>query len=65
MIVPTGVNPTGDRGDKLRKLATYFENAGWIWGGRDRVPDPMHFEVGLELFEQWVSAGAVKTLQKP
>jgi hypothetical protein len=44
-------------GSKVQRAVGYFERAGWVWGGRDRVPDPMHFEVGEILFESWVATG--------
>jgi hypothetical protein len=56
-IIPIGGIASGDAAVKLRKIADVFEKAGWLWGGSYRVPDPMHFEVGSDLFEAWTGAG--------
>jgi len=52
-----GTPASGQTAEKVSKLAEYFGAAGWVWGGGFLVPDPMHFEVGSELFERWVDAG--------
>lgn len=45
---------------KQEKLAGYFERAGWLWGGRFRTRDNVHFEVGANLFEKWLTSGDIK-----
>ncbi len=60
-IIPLGTTGTGELAQSLRRVAEYFERAGWVWGGRLRIPDPQHFEIGSELFERWVAAGSLKT----
>lgn len=40
----------------LDAIATYFNRAGWYWGGGYRNihrKDPMHFECGLALVQSW------------
>lgn len=63
-FVPKGISGTSAVAEKLRRISDYFEHAGWTWGGRDVRPDPGHFEVGRELFEQWVHAGAMRPPSK-
>jgi len=62
-IIPLGTTGTGELEQSIRRVAEYFERAGWVWGGKFQIPDPMHFEVGSELFERWVSTGALKPTQ--
>ena len=58
-FTPLGVSASGPAAANIRKVAEYFERAGWIWGGTFALPDVMHFEVGSDLFEQWLSAGTL------
>lgn len=36
--------PYGSKSKPNAKLIEIFENNGFIWGGRWKTPDPMHFE---------------------
>lgn len=44
-------NPNGDTNITAEQMHPFiietFEKNGWIWGGRFRKPDPMHFEKGI------------------
>lgn len=38
-------NPYGQKGKMHPGIIEEFAREGWLWGGRWKVPDPMHFEV--------------------
>jgi hypothetical protein len=40
-------NRQGTKGDMPKELVDAFEAAGFQWGGRWRVPDPMHYQFAL------------------
>jgi D-alanyl-D-alanine carboxypeptidase len=58
----TGVT-SGEEYLDLRRIAPYFTKKGWAWGGNFAIPDAIHFGVGAELFESWVSDGSVKSVK--
>ncbi|WP_343079608.1 M15 family metallopeptidase [Ostreiculturibacter nitratireducens] len=41
----------------LTILADFFRNEGWYWGAGFSREDSMHFEVGRDLIEEWISEG--------
>jgi len=61
MIFPIGVAPPTEIARRIARVAEYFERAGWVWGGRLALNDPMHFEVGADLFENWVREGKLNS----
>lgn len=43
-----GANPVGSTGTQDPRLVEIMEKWGFTWGGRWLVPDPMHFEYGID-----------------
>ncbi|MEM9344824.1 MAG: M15 family metallopeptidase [Pseudomonadota bacterium] len=43
----------------LTILADAFREKGWIWGAAFSREDSMHFEVGRDLFDQWLNEGRI------
>jgi hypothetical protein len=40
-------------------LSTYFNSAGWYWGGAFPTEDAMHFEASKSLLSKWHKAGQI------
>ncbi len=47
--INASTNRMGSRGDMDPRIVAIFEKWGFRWGGRWRVPDPMHFELAALL----------------
>jgi hypothetical protein len=46
-------NPYGGKPNQHPGIVEEFEKEGWIWGANFRTPDPMHFEVGVDINGNW------------
>lgn len=56
-FLPIGSAVTGDLAQSMGRIAEFFERAGWLWGGKFAVTDPMHFEISGDLFDYWLREG--------